>query len=74
MITEKSLYAECVRRNIPMANHESDLYIPVTEETRELIKHFGCSHSTFTNQVEGGLWLDVPFAYLPWWERRVCVG
>ena len=87
MITENSLYDECVKRGIPMSNHESDLYIPVTAETQELIKHFSTSHchkkpatdmrhgerqyNTFVNQVEGGLWFDVAFAFLPWWEQRV---
>jgi hypothetical protein len=92
-VTENSLYAECVKRGIPMSNHESDLYIPVTAETRELIKHFDASpcheksddsrllclpgerqYSTFINQVEGGLWFDVAFAFLPWWEQRAKRG
>ena len=71
MITENSLYAECVKRGIPMNNHESDLYVPATAETRELVQHFKMSADTFQNQVEGGLWFDVAFAFLPWWEQRV---
>jgi hypothetical protein len=69
-ITETTLYAECVKRNIPCHNHESDLYIPVTQETLDLVNHFGHRPETFTNQVEGGVWFDVPFAYSPWWEAR----
>ncbi len=67
-----TLFEEIVSRGIPYANHESDLYIPATDETRALVKQ--CRHSTpsaFVNEVEGGLWLDVPFAYDPWWQRRV---
>lgn len=72
-------YAECVARGIPCHNHESDLYIPVTEETRALVKHYTnpppghhalARPETFQNQVEGGLWYDVPFAFTPWWEKR----
>ena len=67
-----SLYAECVARGIHFSNHESDLYIPVTPETRELCKHFGHQPQVFTNQVEGGSWYDVPFAFVPWWDKRTC--
>ena len=66
-----TLYAACVARNIPVQNHESDLYIPVTEETTKLVKEFGLTPTTFVNQVEGGQWYDVPFAYMPWWEKRI---
>ena len=81
------IYNKVVARGIPHSSHESDLYIPVTAETQELIKHFNTSHchkkpatdmrhgerqyNTFINQVEGGLWFDVAFAFLPWWEQRV---
>jgi hypothetical protein len=69
-ITEESIYDACVARNIPITHHASDLYIPCTPETLELVKHFGHQAETFTNQVEGGLWLDVPFQYRPWWEAK----
>lgn len=66
-----SLYEECVKLGIPTGNHASDLYIPVTDQTRELIKKHGHRATTFTNQVEGGLWYDVPFAYVPFWENKI---
>lgn len=65
-----SLYQDCVQRGIPVQSHASDLYIPVTEETRALLKTHGKTATTFTNQVEGGLWYDVPFAFEPWWEAK----
>ena len=70
-----TLYDECVKRGIPVASHESDLYIPCTEETRMLIMHYGhdrrgpkATAETFINQVEGGRWYDVPFGYAPFWR------
>ena len=70
-----TLYDECVKRGIPIANHESDLYIPCTEETRLLLLHYGhdrrgklATAETFINQVEGGRWYDVPFGYAPFWR------
>jgi len=65
-----SLYVECVARGIPVMSHCSDLYIPVTMETRRLCEQFGHEPTTFVNQVVGGLWFDVPFAFEPWWVVR----
>lgn len=68
-VTHDNIYDECVARGIPTHNHESDLYIPVTLETSDLLNHFGHRAETFTNQVEGGLWYDVPCQYKPFWDK-----
>ena len=65
-----SLYAECVELGIPTQNHASDLYIPANEQTRALLAKHGHRAQTFKNNVEGGLWFDVPFAYVPFWESK----
>ena len=68
-----TLFSEVLRLGIPYASHETDLYMPVTDQTRKLLKRFPTSDSnktTFTNQVEGGLWFDVPFMYLPAWDAK----
>ena len=67
-----SLYTDLIEAGQPVANHYSDLYCPVNEVTRALIrKHGGYDGvSTFINQVEGGLWFDVPFMFDPFWEKR----
>lgn len=65
-----SIWTEVEARGIPYRNHESDLYIPVTDETTALLRKLGIKFSTFRNRVEGGLWYDIPFAYEPWWEKR----
>lgn len=76
----QTLYQRIVAAGIPHANHESDLYVPATPEVRKIIKEFNveCRKPgfevrplAFKNQVEGGLWLDIPFAYDPWWEARL---
>ena len=70
-----TLYDEVIKRGIPYGNHESDLYIPCTEETRLLLIYYGhdrrgthATATTFTNQVEGGRWYAIPFAYAPFWR------
>jgi hypothetical protein len=65
-----SIWTEVKARGIPYDNYESDLYIPVTDETTALLRKLGIKFSTFRNRVEGGLWYDIPFAYEPWWEKR----
>lgn len=69
-----SIYADCVRLGVPVQNHASDLYIPVNDATRLLLKAHGLTATTFTNQVEGGLWYDVPFAFDPYWEAKQAKG
>lgn len=65
-----SLYTDLIDAGIPVSNWQSDLYCPVNETTTTLVKKHGKSVRTFKNQVEGGLWYDVPFAFDPFWERR----
>ena len=65
---EISLYEECVKRGIPCHNHYSDLYIPLTHETGQLLAHYRLKGQVFVNQVEGGLWYDVAFQFNPYWD------
>lgn len=68
-----SLFTDVVEAGIPHASHESDLYLPDTSAVRDiLVKHpaWLCNIERFKNRVEGGSWIDVPFAYDPWWEAR----
>lgn len=70
--TKVALFNQVKALGIPYANHETDLYIPVTDQTRKLIDayEFKSNVTTFKNQVEGGIWYDIPFAYLPAWESK----
>ena len=69
-MTTKTLYQACVDSGIPTDNHESDLYIPVTEQTTALLKQYGYRATTFRSQVDGQTWYDVPFMFQPYWDRR----
>jgi hypothetical protein len=64
-----SIYDECVSLGIPTSNHESDLYVPLTPTTQKLAIDYGINATSFTNQVEGGLWLDLPFQFKPFWDK-----
>ena len=67
-----SLYTDLIEAGQPVSNRHSDLYCPVNEVTRSLLKKHGVTMaSTFINQVEGGAWFDVPFMFDPYWEGKL---
>jgi hypothetical protein len=72
----KTLCEELKAAGVEMLNHESDLYVPDTPEVRAILAKHRPEPSTtrgFTNQAPphvGERWLDVPFAYDPWWEAK----
>jgi len=73
--TDESLYAAVVRLGIEHDSHESDLYLPATDQVRELLTLYGIdpfspSASQFRHQVTGAIWFDVCFRYDPWWAAR----
>ena len=76
-MANESLYKRLTNAGIKTENHYSDLYFPVTEESKKILDEYRKDNNlngmgmvtTFTNQVEGGRWYDVPFAYDPYWEN-----
>ena len=66
-----TMYQHCVARGIPIENHASDLYIPVTPETNLLVASYPFREqvSAFLHNVHRTMWYDIPFAYEPWFER-----
>jgi hypothetical protein len=73
---ETTLYGELKRAGVPLANHESDLYFPATEVALGILRTFPLENGNatrFINQApphKGEQWIEVPFAFLPWWEKR----
>ncbi len=68
METTMKIFQDAKALGIETDNHESDLYIPVTNETRKLVAQYEHKNSvtTFISQIDGTLWFDIPFAYDPW--------
>ena len=71
-----SLYSDLIAAGVQVDNHESDLYFPATEKTRAILERYPLAfsiHETFINQRPpnvGERWIDVPFAFEPWWTKR----
>jgi argininosuccinate synthase len=67
----KSLYQALLAAGIQTDHHESDLYVLDTPIARALIAKSGLAMAKpFTSQIDGKRWLDVPFAYEPFWEKK----
>jgi hypothetical protein len=64
-----SLYKELVAAGVPIDHHESDLYVLDTRVARGILAAHGKKGTAFTSQVDGRRWIDVPFAYEPFWEK-----
>lgn len=66
-----NIYKAALELGVEIDNHESDLYIPVTTETRNLVHMYEYRQNVtvFTSQIDGKPWFDIPFAYEPWWQN-----
>lgn len=66
----KSLYQHIKQSRQEYDHHQSDLYIKATHENILLCKKLGASFEYFTSEIDRERWLDIPFAYDPFWEKR----
>ena len=51
-------------------HHESDLYVLDSPLARTVIRQFGRESTSFISNVDKKRWLDVPFAYEPFWDKK----
>ena len=71
MLNSRELYEKLVALSVEVDSHESDMYVPATEETSSLIEQY-----EFYNDVkifeskDGSKWFDLPFVYLPFWQSK----
>jgi hypothetical protein len=67
----KPIFEQVKELNIPYDSHATDLYVPVNDATRELIKgyEYRTNVTTFVSQIDKKLWFEIPFAYLPGWNK-----
>jgi transposase-like protein len=64
------LYSKLKATGAKMDSHESDLYVEATPQTESIVRSSGHSFSFFTSNIDGKRWIDVPFAYQPFWDKR----
>ena len=67
-----SIYEQMKSAGVEIASHETDLYVPVNPTTQKIVDGytFKTNVTSFTSQIDGKLWFDIPFAYQPAWEAK----
>jgi len=70
-MTSGELYEAAKAKGVEIDHHKSDLYIPVNDTTRALVKEYDCTGNvtTFVSNVDGKFWYNIPFAYQPFWDK-----
>lgn len=69
-----TLYETLQAAGVGMTNHESDLYFEVNDTTTAILARFPLEKrnaTRFRDQTNGHFCYDVPFAYQPYWERKI---
>jgi hypothetical protein len=64
-----NLYDDLVGAGIPLDHHESDLYVLHTPMAVSIIRQHGQLGTPFVG-TDGKRWLELPFAYMPFWRTR----
>jgi len=67
----ENIHDEAKQLGVEIANHQSDLYIPVTPGTIALVSQYKFKNivKTFISRIDKKLWYDIPFAYTPFWDK-----
>jgi hypothetical protein len=71
------LFEEVTKLGIKTDHWQSDLYIPCTDQTTEILKRRGILGTVFVNRFtsihpedKGSQWYEVVFAYSPFWDNK----
>lgn len=64
------VYRTFKKAGVPMDNHATDLYVKATPAAMTIARKLGVPHTAFRSAIDGELWLEYPFAYLPAWAAK----
>lgn len=72
---DNSLYARLKQAGCKLDSHESDLYVLATPEARAIVTEYEAeggltNKQEFRSDIDGKIWLDLPFHNQPWWTAR----
>lgn len=72
---QPDLYRLLVEAGCEIGSHYSDLHVKATPKALSIIRDFNrmnlpVAAIPFRSQIDGSRWLDIPFAYSPYWEKR----
>lgn len=70
---DKSIHQKAVEQMQPneIDNHQSDLYLKVTDVSKKLVDEYKFKNNvkTFRSGIVHCQWYDIPFAYDPFWAK-----
>jgi len=72
-LTAETLFQKIVLAGIDFDHHESDLYVKNCSMVHAILEKFPLNATNarpFKSEIDGEMWLDVPFAYEPFWILR----
>ncbi len=66
-----TIYEKVKTAGLEYDTHESDLYVKDGPEIQELLKDYKYRSNVtgFISNIDKKRWLDIPFAFDPWWDR-----
>jgi len=66
------IYDKMIKHKQEIDHHESDLYVKVTDISKEIVEEYKYKTivTTFISQIDNCLWYDIPFAYKPFWDKK----
>lgn len=74
----KSLYQRLKEAGIETDGYQSDLHFPITEESTRILREWREESelpkpmgTRFTCRRTGEPWYEVPFAYDPFWDKKM---
>jgi hypothetical protein len=68
-----TLYNELKEAGIPLDSHSSDLYFKISPASLAILEKYPLEKRNsrpFRSQIDKEMWMDVPFAFIPWWLGR----
>lgn len=69
-IDPSNLHGLLVAAGVDVSGRESDLYCPKSDLSVPIVQASGCEFSVFMSQIEKVYFLEVPFQYSPYWDRK----
>ena len=69
---EKTINQQLKEAGLELDSHESDLYVKNSDQARLIIAGYEFQQNVthFRSQIDGKIWLDIPFACDNWWQKR----
>ena len=67
-----SIYQQVIEAGIEHDHHESDLYIPVNDQTKKIVHSYEFKRNVtmFASKIDGKPWFNIPFAFQPFWDSK----